>query len=155
VKLIDFGSAFEYRNPPRELDCTPTYAAPDLIDRYESTPRGDLASMGYVLIELLSGQNPFPRSMSLRDLLEAKRQLPGRLAKLLPDEVTRNDLLMNFLQGMIAPDPNQRFPTAEAAEHVDQGAVAFQRQLIRGDMASEYDNDIRIWLEDLRKLESE
>ena len=62
---------------------------------------------------------------------------------------------MNFLQGMIAPDPNQRFPTAEAAEHVDQGAVAFQRQLIRGDMASEYDNDIRIWLEDLRKLESE
>src|SRR6056297_368292 len=85
VKLIDIGSAFEYRNPPRELDCTPTYAAPELIDRNESTPRGDLASMGYVLTELLSGQNPFPRTMSLRDLLAAKRELPGRLASLLPD----------------------------------------------------------------------
>lgn len=155
VKLIDIGSAFDYREPPRERDCTPTYAAPELIDRNESTPRGDLASMGYVLIELLSGQNPFAGTIDLRQLLQAKRQLPNRLGELLPDEVTRNDLLMNFLQGMIAPDPNQRFPTAEAAEHVDQGAVAFQRQLIRGDMASEYDNDVRIWLEDLRKLETE
>ncbi len=56
---------------------------------------------------------------------------------------------------MIAPDPNRRFPSAEAAEHVDKGAAAFHRQLILGDMATEYDNDIRVWLEELRRLETD
>jgi len=64
-------------------------------------------------------------------------------------------LLINFLQGLIAPDPNRRFASAEAAEHVDKGAAAFHRQLILSDMATEYDNDIRVWLEELRRLESD
>ena len=153
VKLIDIGSAIDFVNPPRERDCTPTYAAPELIERHESTPRSDLASVGYVLIELLSGHNPFAGDHDLRTLLRLKRELPQRLEKMLPDEVTRNDLLMNFVQGLIAPDPNRRFVNAEAAEH--QGAAAFQRQLIHGNMATEYDNDIRLWIEDVRKLDLE
>ena len=68
-------------------------------------------------------------------------------------EVVCNELLMSFIRGLIAPDPNRRFPNAEAAEH-DQGAAAFHRQLVMGDMATEYDNDIRLWLEELRQLES-
>lgn len=39
--------------------------------------------------------------------------------------------------------------------HVDTGAAAFHRQLILSDMATEYDNDIRVWLEELRRLESD
>jgi serine/threonine-protein kinase len=86
--------------------------------------------------------------------LRAKYELPSRLVEVLPEEVLRNELLMNFLRGLIAPDPNRRFPNAEAAVHVDQGAAAFHRQLIMSDMATEYDNDIRLWLEELRRLES-
>jgi serine/threonine-protein kinase len=153
AKLIDMGSALDFRNPPRDRDCTPIYAAPELLENNEISPRSDLASAGYVLVELLAGQNPFAGDMTLRELLEAKRELPQRLDTLLPDEVLRNELLMNFLRGLIAPDPNRRFPSAEAAELVDQGAAAFQRQLIMGNMATEYDNDIRVWLEELRQLE--
>ncbi|QEG39946.1 serine/threonine-protein kinase [Roseimaritima ulvae] len=153
VKLIDIGSAIDYNDPPRERDCTPTYAAPELLEHHESTPRGDLASVGYVLIELLSGSNPFAGEYDIRTLLRLKRELPHQLEALLPDEVTRNELLMNFLQGLIAPDPNRRFSDAQVAEH--QGAAAFQRQLILGNMATEYDNDIRLWLEDIRKLDFE
>jgi serine/threonine-protein kinase len=153
AKLIDMGSALDFRNPPRDRDCTPIYAAPELLENNEISPRSDLASAGYVLVELLAGQNPFGGDMTLRELLEAKRELPQRLDTLLPDEVLRNELLMNFLRGLIAPDPNRRFPSAEAAELVDQGAAAFQRQLIMGNMATEYDNDIRVWLEELRQLE--
>ena len=90
-----------------------------------------------------------------RDLLHAKRELPSRLVDILPEEVVCNELLMNFLMGLISPDPNRRFPSAEAAEHVDKGAAAFHRQLIMSDMATEYDNDIRVWLEELRRLENE
>lgn len=153
AKLIDMGSAIDFQNPPRDRDCTPLYAAPEVLENNEISPRSDLASAGYVLLELLSGRSPFAGDMNLRELLEAKRDLPQRLDTLLPDEVLRNELLMNFLRGLIAPDPNRRFPSAEAAELVDQGAAAFQRQLIMGNMATEYDNDIRVWLEELRQLE--
>ena len=155
AKLIDMGSAIDYRKPPRDRECTPIYAAPEVLEDRVATPRSDLASVGYVLIELLSGVNPFSQHAKLRDLLRAKRELPSRLDEVLPDEVLRNELLMNFLVGMIAPDPNRRFPSAEAAEHVDKGAAAFHRQLILSDMATEYDNDIRVWLEELRRLETD
>ena len=155
AKLIDMGSAIDFHNPPRDRECTPLYAAPEVLEDRTSTPRSDLASVGYVLIELLSGVNPFGHKKKLRDLLQAKRELPSQLSQILPDEISCNELLMNFLQGLIAPDPNRRFPSAEAAEHVDKGAAAFHRQLIMGDMATEYDNDIRVWLEELRRLESD
>lgn len=155
AKVIDMGSAIDYQNPPRDRECTPLYAAPEVLEDRICTPRSDLASVGYVLIELLSGLNPFAKKSKLRDLLQAKRELPSRLTEILPDEVLRNELLVNFLLGLIAPDPNRRFPSAEAAEHVDQGAAAFHRQLILSDMATEYDNDIRVWLEELRRLESD
>lgn len=154
AKLIDMGSAFRFDEPPRDRECTPLYAAPEVLESYESTPRSDLASLGYVLIELLSGQNIFAGNDTLPALLRAKRSLSKRLHTLLPEDLITDTLLMNFLQGLIAPDPNKRFPTAEDAEHKEQGAAAFHRQLIMGDMATEYDNDIRLWLEELRRLES-
>ena len=49
----------------------------------------------------------------------------------------------------IAPDPNRRFPSAEAADLVKEGAASFHRQLIVGGLASEYENEIRVWLEEL------
>jgi eukaryotic-like serine/threonine-protein kinase len=65
---------------------------------------------------------------------------------LLPAEVTCNELLMNFCRQMIAPDPIRRFPSAEDADMVKGGAASFHRQLIVGGLASEYDNEIRVWL---------
>lgn len=153
VKLIDIGSAFDFLHPPHDRDCTPMYAAPEVLEHHAATPRSDLASLGYVLIEMLGGRLPFKQGQSLRQLLVAKRELPSRLHELLPAEVSCNELLMNFCRGLIAPDPNRRFPTAEAAELVDHGAAAFHRQLVLGDMSTEYDNDIRLWLEEVVDLE--
>lgn len=153
AKLIDIGSAFEMDNPPPLRTCTPSYAAPEVLENAPISPRSDLASLGYVLIELLSGQPCFPETDSLKELLHAKRLLPQKLEELLPDEVTRNDLLMNFCRGMIAPDPNRRFPSAEAAELLEDGAARFHRQLVLSNLASEYDNEIRVWLEELKQLE--
>lgn len=155
VKLIDMGSAIDYHHPPRDRECTPLYAAPEVLEDRVSTPRSDLASVGYVLIELLSGIKPIGHHSKLRDLLHAKRELPGKLEEILPEEVVCNDLLMQFIHGLISPDPNRRFSSAEAAVHVDTGAAAFHRQLILSDMATEYDNDIRVWLEELGRLETD
>jgi eukaryotic-like serine/threonine-protein kinase len=153
AKLIDIGSAFLLDDPPLVRTCTPSYAAPEVLDNAPISPRSDLASLGYVLIELLSGRPCFPDVDSLGTLLEAKRSLPHRLHEMLPDEVTRNELLMNFCRGLIAPDPNKRFPSAEAAELLEDGAARFHRQLVLSNLASEYDNEIRVWLEELKQMD--
>jgi eukaryotic-like serine/threonine-protein kinase len=153
AKIVDLGSAFDLAHAPSRRSCTPTYAAPEVLEGGECSPRSDLASLGYVLIEMLSGIPPFAGLSNFRDLLEAKRFLAQRLPNLLPHEVTCNELLMNFCRGLVAPDPMRRFPSAEAADLVKEGAASFHRQLIKGDLASEYDNEIRIWIEELQELE--
>jgi serine/threonine-protein kinase len=153
AKIVDLGSAFELENIPAQRTCTPTYAAPEVLDGGESSPRSDLASLGYVLIEMLAGTPPFAGLTNFRDLLEAKRFLAQRLPRVLPEDVVRNELLMNFCRGLVAPDPMRRFPNAEAADLVKEGAANFHRQLVKGDLASEYDNEIRVWLEELGNLD--
>lgn len=153
TKLIDMGSAIEYENPPKERECTPMYAAPEILENSPASPRSDLASVGYVLIELLAGCPIFEGTDKLSDLVAAKLALPQKLPDVLPADIRRNELLMRFLIGLISPDPNLRFHNAEAAEHMEYGAAAIHRQLVIGDMSTEYSNDIRLWLEELRRLE--
>jgi serine/threonine-protein kinase len=155
AKIVDIGSAFEMSSPPPTRTCTPAYAAPEVLDGAECTPRSDLASLGYVLIELLSGRPLFAGMNNVRELLEAKRILPQRLYDILPHDCTVNELLMNFFRGLIAPDPMRRFPSAEAADLLKEGAAAFHRQLVLSDLSSEYGNEIRLWLEELKDLEEQ
>ncbi len=152
AKIVDIGSAFEVENPPARRTCTPTYAAPEVLEGSECTPRSDLASLGYVLIEMLAGKPPFAGLTGFRELLEAKRFLAQRLPQILPEEVVCNELLMTFCRGLVAPDPARRFPSAEAADLVKDGAAAFHRQLVKGDLSSEYDNEIRTWWAELADL---
>jgi serine/threonine-protein kinase len=149
AKIIDIGSAFDLDDAPPKRTCTPAYAAPEVLESCDLTPRSDLASLGYVLIEMLSGAPPFANLHTYRELLEAKFTLVQRLPQILPEEVVVNELLMNFCRGLVAPDPMRRFPSAEAADLVKEGAASFHRQLVKGDLASEYENEIRLWLEEL------
>jgi serine/threonine protein kinase len=149
AKIIDIGSAHAIDEPPPARTCTPAYAAPEVLEGRGNTPRSDLASLGYVLVEMLSGQPPFAGLQSYRDLLEAKRSLVSRLPYVLPHDVACNELLMDFCRGLIAVDPAKRFPSAEDADLEKGGAAAFHRQLIVGGLASEYENEVRAWLDEL------
>src|SRR3990172_9249737 len=98
---------------------------------------------------MLRGTPPFAGYTNFQELLEAKLLLAQRLPKILPEDVACNELLMTFCQKLIAPDPARRFPSAEEADLLDKGAASFPRQLIQGNLASEYENDIRVWLAEL------
>lgn len=153
AKLIDIGSAFETDDPPPTRTCTPRYAAPEVLEGGDASSRSDLASLGYCLLEMLAGKPLFTGLSAYKDLLEAKRLLPQQLRTLLPEEVTCNELLMAFCRGLVSPDPMRRFPTAGDADLVENGAAAFQRQLVLGDLSVEYSNEIRLWIEEIKDLE--
>ena len=59
VKLIDIGSAFWVGRPPAGQPCTLEYAAPEVLAGFRASPQSDLASLGYMLLEMLTGSKPF------------------------------------------------------------------------------------------------
>ncbi|RMG35751.1 MAG: serine/threonine protein kinase [Planctomycetota bacterium] len=147
TKLVDFGSSFDPREKPRRPAWTPLYAPLELMEGGQYTQRSELASLGYVLIEMLAGAPIFERNGTLDAIREAKRTLPRRMRSLLPPEVRRNGLLMEMIQRLTDPEPQRRFPSAQDAELTEAGAAAFHRQLVLSDLASEYRHEIRHWLE--------
>jgi eukaryotic-like serine/threonine-protein kinase len=90
AKVIDIGSAMDAATAAGRRVWSPAYAAPEVLDGEPVTPRADLASLGYVLVEMLAGRPPFDGVTTLAELREAKRTLEHRLQELLPDEVAGN-----------------------------------------------------------------
>jgi serine/threonine-protein kinase len=149
TKLIDIGSAFEIKNRPPLRPYTLAYAAPEVLEGKEITPRSDIASLGYVLIEMLSGRRLFSANSELNGI-EGRLLLANQLHKILPPVVASSEMLMRFCRSLIAPDPNRRFENAEAADLFRDGAADFQRQLVKGDLSCESEPEIRNWLDDLK-----
>jgi serine/threonine-protein kinase len=149
TKVIDIGSAIDVNNAAGRRMWSPVYAAPEVLDGEENSPQSDLASLGYVLIEMLAGRPPFEGLTTYRELIESKADLDQRLPDMLPPEVSCNDLLLHLCRRLVAADPARRFSSAQAADLDRKGAADFHRQLVKGDLASEYENDIRVWLEQL------
>lgn len=149
AKLIDIGSAMDMQAAAARRVWAPAYAAPEVIAGEVASPRSDLASLGYVFVEMLAGRPIFAGLNTFEELAEAKRTLEYRLHELLPYEVLNNDLLISLCLKLISADPSKRFPTAESALMGRRGATTFHRQLVKSDMASEYGNDLRVWLEQI------
>lgn len=149
TKLIDFGYAFEIDDKDAPRACTPRYAAVEVLMGGKCSPVSDLASLGYCLVELLSGRMLFAGLERFQDLIVAKRELPDQLPNLLPSEIAGDDRMLALIRGLIAPNPADRFPNAEAADFLDHGAANFQRELVKGDLSSEYENEIRLWLQEV------
>ena len=138
IRLIDIGSAFQLDSPPRRHAWTPRYAPPEVLEGNEWTKQGDLASLGYVLIDLLSGQagvvEPLGSNLvhtldkeTRSKLAESKRKLPARLEQLIPVKAGESESLKELCKKLINPDPAKRFQSAEEAF---DWTVKFQAELV-------------------------
>lgn len=149
AKIIDIGSAMDLGKAQGRRMWSPTYAAPEVLAGGVTTLLSDLASLGYILVEMLAGQCPFEGISERAALLHAKVTFEERLRDFLPPEVASNELLMYLCQKLTAANPAKRFANAQAADLGRRGAAAFHRQLVKSDLASDYVNDLRSWLEEL------
>jgi len=147
VKLIDFGTTVDLQNPGVRIAWTPTYAAPEVLEGEKNSAQSDLASLGYVFVAMLAGRVIFDRSGSVEDLLKAKRELPSRLESLLPAYVLRDKELTDLCRNLIEPDPSRRVASAEEANL--EWAANVHRRLVKTGLDSDYENDIRVWMEAL------
>jgi serine/threonine protein kinase len=149
VKIIDIGSAFWVGRPPAAQPCTLEYAAPEVLTGQRATPQSDLASLGYMLIEMLSGSRPFA-GLNLDHQVLAKKNILDRLPGMLPlEEFQFSEALIRLLRGLVHPDPQKRFSGAEEAELSEDGAAGFLKDLVKSDLADEYSTELRRWIEEL------
>jgi serine/threonine protein kinase len=146
AKMIDFGSAFEFGTQRETPAWTPRYVAPEVLETGRFEMNSDVASIGYVFLELLAGRVPFRTAQSREDLLREKQILHERLDTWLPRDVARDTELVELIRRMTHPNPAERFASPADADLAEGGAASAQRRLVLGDLASEYANDIREWL---------
>lgn len=164
IRVVDIGSAFEISDPPRRYTWTPRYAPPEIFRGERWTPQSDLASLGYVLIEMLSGRpavdGPDIESHSTRlcgpdwegEQLKKKEQLPDRLGEILPAHVQRSQLLVDTIRRLIDPDPRQRFARAGETLEGPTSIYEFQQDLARSRLVVPYCQEIKRWLTDVMRV---
>ncbi len=147
AKIVDIGSGVNVASPIKRRVWTPAYAAPEILEGAPHTPQSDLASLGYVLIEMLAGEPPFEGIDTVDGLRRAKREFKRRLPSLLPPEILTNSALMNLCDGLVEYDSAHRIQSAEQANR--DGAAVVHRQLVHIGLDSDYEDDIRLWVDAL------
>ena len=113
VVLIDFGLAKPVEDANSltsvgEVRGSPYYVSPEQANGHSVDQRSDLYSLGVILYEMLTGERPF-RGTTVIGILAAHQddpipRLPSNLAHFQP-----------LVDGLLAKDPAQRLPTADAA----------------------------------------
>lgn len=148
VKLIDYGRAMLVDEKITLLLGTPVYMAPEIHAERVARARSDIYSLGLVGLEMLRGERAFPvdRVLSEPELLQLKRELPGRLYDMLPDHVRNNAQFLILLQRFLDPNPAGRFATAEEAEVGGTGLAMLHKQLTLAGKDTEYGRELENYL---------
>jgi serine/threonine-protein kinase PpkA len=113
IVLIDFGLAKRVDGATQltsagEVRGSPYYISPEQAEGAAVNQRSDIYSLGVIFYEMLTGERPFKGS-SVVAILESHRNAP---IPQLPNKVSHFQALV---EGMLAKNPAERFPTAAAA----------------------------------------
>ncbi len=113
IVLIDFGLAKRVDGGTQlthagEVRGSPYYISPEQAEGAPVDQRSDLYSLGVMFYEMLTGQRPF-RGSSVIAIIQSHRNDP---IPTLPPELSR---FQRLIDGLLAKDPNERFPSASSA----------------------------------------
>ena len=113
IVLIDFGLAKRMGNDTQvthagEIRGSPYYISPEQAEGAPLDQRSDLYSLGVILYEMLTGQRPFRGNTVIAILLSHRNDpIPA-----LPPELAQ---FQRLVDGLLAKDPEDRFPSVTAA----------------------------------------
>jgi serine/threonine-protein kinase PpkA len=113
IVLIDFGLAKHmdsavHLTSAGEVRGSPYYISPEQAEGSPVDQRSDLYSLGIMFYEMLTGQRPF-RGSSVVAIIQSHRNDP---IPMLHPELAR---FQRLIDGLLAKDPSERFPSATAA----------------------------------------
>jgi serine/threonine-protein kinase len=148
-KIVDVDSSCVISEGRTQSRGTPYYMAPEQMRNKPVRLASDVAALGYVLIEMLTGRRIFRECLTIDQLLEAKLSLPKRLGQVLPAEVRRDGILYELVNKMVAIEPNDRFTDADEVDLDRMGAANFHRHLVKSDLSTDYRRELAWWFEQM------
>ncbi|NQT34555.1 serine/threonine protein kinase [bacterium] len=98
---------------------TPSYMAPELVDGEQASPGSDLFGVGVILLEMLTGSNPFAAEDPLVSLDKIRNIDPPRLSEL----PQFDPALARMVDALLAKNPDDRPVNAEEALVVLEGGT--------------------------------
>jgi len=114
AKIMDFGIARSIKDGGATsaglVIGTPAYMSPEQAAGIEADPRSDIYSLGIVLYEMLTGEEPFKGETPLSIALKQRGEIPKRPSEL--NARIPNDMEMLILKCM-EKDRDNRYQTAE------------------------------------------
>ena len=147
VKIIDFGRAITVGETVTFLLGAPLYMAPETHSSRIVGTSTDLYSAGVVTLELLRGRPLAEGSdISEQSLLTAKNNLLDDLEPMLPGYVCRCPELMQLLQGLLHPCPEERYATARQAAVGRHGISMVERAFNQAGFYTDCSRDLADYL---------
>lgn len=126
VKICDFGWCGQEADNRTTFCGTLCTLAPEMVEGKPYDTSVDIWALGVVLFEMLTGLSPFDRGTGLLQTCQnIRRGLDAELLEKLPQGAR------SLVQGLLAVDPKQRTPLADALAHpwVEAGKVARKKKL--------------------------
>jgi hypothetical protein len=113
IVLIDFGLAKRVDGATHltnagEVRGSPYYISPEQAEGSPVDQRSDLYSLGVMFYEMLTGQRPF-RGSTVIGIIQSHRNDP------IPTLAPELNRFQRLIDGLLAKDPNERFPSAATA----------------------------------------
>lgn len=150
IKLIDFGRAVPTQGDNKPFLGTPVYMAPEAHREGLLSPVSDLYSAGLVILEMLRGCRLFSDAGTGDELVRQKERLADELADGLPDDPNLDERHVAILRRLLAPDPRERFADAADADTGRDGIRILHDELLREQLACDYDRLLATCIEALQ-----
>jgi serine/threonine protein kinase len=119
VKVVDFGSAFQFEHPRPSRSASLAYASPEVFCGCQRTTASDIWSLGVVLYAVLTGEMPFGGEEDEDIAREVMQSEPAY-----PEELSEDAL--HLLRGMLTKDPQQRMDIPAVRTHPWLRPTAFR-----------------------------
>jgi serine/threonine protein kinase len=157
VKLTDFGTALQINSDATQmagLVGSPSYMSPEQIREEKLTHHSDMFSLGVVLYELLTGQQPFRGETDYTTIFKINSETPTPVKVIRPELPSKLD---GVISRVLSKRPQDRYATwrdfAEALVDVNrslprlpsQSTEAVRFQLLRGMAFFAEFSDVSIW----------
>jgi len=105
IKLTDFGIASPPQDKQINIEGTPSYLAPEIINGDLLDGRADIYALGVMAFHLLTSSLPFSASTMAKLLKMQVSQKPPDIRKACPDI---DDELAGFIESALSKDPDDR-----------------------------------------------
>ncbi len=117
-KLIDFDLAVprSQARALRRVAGTPTYLAPEQIDRKRPDERTDIYVFGLIAYELLAGRTA-ATGATIQEILARRRAAQDRIPPLTPAEHDVSPALSRIVRGCLENDPARRYSSMTLVRH--------------------------------------